>query len=110
MTFAFDLDGTLNRYPKQLEAIMLGLKATGHTVVVLTACPALETEEQRMKMITDVGVALTSLDYLVLVPDDGISKAKHCFANNISMLVDDAPHNLENVRRISPATCCLRVV
>lgn len=110
MIFAFDLDGTLNRHPKELREMMLGLRLKGCRVIVLTAVPLNETEEHRREMLAAVGITISDWDEMVMVPDDGISKGCYCRDNQVSVLIDDAMSNLENVRRLSPATCCLHVI
>lgn len=110
MKIAFDLDGTLNRYPKQLGVMMHELKNAGHHVIVLTAVPTGETKERREEMLRAVGIMPASYHDIVMQPDDGRSKGKYCKENGIEVLIDDSEFNLEHCKNDSPQTCRLRVM
>lgn len=110
MTFAFDLDGTLNRYPHTLGAIMTALSTSGHRVIVLTAVGPGETSEHRKHMLASVGIT-GGFSQLVLVPDNmGVAKASYCRDNLVDVLIDDAPHNLAETARLSPRTARLHLL
>lgn len=109
MTFAFDLDGTLNRWAA-LGVIMHELKNAGHKCIVLTAVPTGETQEHRVQMLKDVKIMPPSYDLLVMVPDNGFSKSEYCRDNGVDILIDDSRQNLDRCRKFSPNTCCLQVV
>jgi len=108
MTFAFDLDGTLNLWPA-LGVIMHELKNAGHKCIVLTAVPTGETREHRVQMLKDAGIMPGSYTDIVMSEDDGRSKAHYCHRNKVDVLVDDSLSNLDRTRSVSPNTCCLNV-
>lgn len=110
LRLAFDLDNTLNRYPRILGVIMHEMKNAGHTCIVLTAAPAGETVQHREAMLKEVGISPGSYTAIALVLEDGgISKARFCKDNQIDILIDDLQGNLDFCKRDSPMTCRLKV-
>lgn len=112
MTFAFDYGGTLSRYPRDLWTIMECLARGGHRAVVLSACGSATPQQWG-----EVRQNLTNLKYdfghfeLVVVPEDftGENKAKWCRDNDCVMLIDDAPYNMDGLRRSAPQTARIQI-
>ena len=97
MVFAFDLDGTLDSYPRQLQAIMAALRRAGHTVNVVTGSPnsTVGQAEWQAKadQLTELGLA-DCYDELVVVagPENSIPQRKVLYLRSVgaSVLVDNA--------------------
>lgn len=115
MTFAFDLDGTITRHPKQMDALMRGLLATGHYVIILTGVCSIEPPNGRDMLLARAGLRADIYHEMVRIiidgkADDHEKKAIYCRAHAVDFLVDDNIGWLNEVRRLSPNTACLHVI
>lgn len=126
LTYAFDIDRTLTRFPVELRSMMRGLVIVGHKVIVLTGKMCIETytqelnpdRYQRVEQLTALGI-YHNVHYHKLyiacgIPDDGtaVGKAKAEILKELDacMFVDDTSLYLEAARNACKDLCCLHVV
>lgn len=88
MKIAFDLDGTLGRYPIQLGEMAKSLQETGHDVFVLTAAAGEHPPENRPDVVRGRLRAI-GLGFLNPICVEEIQKANYCDQNGVDILIDD---------------------
>lgn len=112
MTFCFDLNGTIDRFPESFKAIMQGLVSQGHYVVILTGAihgSVDATIEKRQaeaagwglehgKHYSDLVIALGNS-----IPDVAEAKASYCITHHAVMLFEDTLQYADICTRRHPA-------
>lgn len=115
MTFVFDIDGTISRFVPQFAAIMQGLRASGHRVVVLTgAINGTPAEADRHRQLSNLGITRDSYDQLLIADGWNPSqvatvKAEMLLSMNADMFIDNDPNYCRKARHRSPETAVLMV-
>ena len=106
MVFCFDLDGTVTAFPEQMCALMTGLRAVGHRVVVLSGAKA-DTATQdhvdaKRALLAQLGCA-DCYDTLVVVanPKNDVADLKVAYMRqaNADALVDNDHANVRAARK-----------
>lgn len=120
MNFCFDMDGTLTRHPKCLGEIMKALKASGHTVYILTGSlgetPPDQLNAYRLNQAKELGLFPdTHFDDIVSCVNpsfEGVAKLKgiFCRENSIAWVVDDMPLYIQHIKVQSPETATMGVI
>lgn len=107
MTFAFDLDGTITRHPKELGEMMLALKNNGHTVCVVTVVGSKDdSKEGRLEWANRLVKGCFNILYYIPFGQNKNEALKVLSAN---CLVDDLDHILADAKSTFPAMCLLKV-
>lgn len=107
MTFAFDLDGTITRHPKELGAMMLSLKNSGHTVCVVTVGGSpVDSKESRLEWANRLVKGCFNVLYYIPF---GQNKNDALRTLTADCLLDDLDHILSDARSAFPGMCLLKV-
>ena len=112
MIFAFDVGDTLTRYPTELWTIMECLRLGGHRVIVLSAIGAdlVNPREHVRLMLRALGFNFSPFEIVTVVEDfTGQRKAEYCRDHDVCMLIDNAPYNMEGLRKMAPKTARILV-
>lgn len=90
MTIAFDLDGTISRYPQVLLCVAKALRQTGHRVIVLTAAAGELPPPHRP---AEVSRRLTKLGWngFETVCTETANKPADIKRLSVDLLIDDTP-------------------
>lgn len=107
MKYAFDLDGTLTKYPIILGNIMSSLKNNGHEVIIVTvgSSQPFDSKEYRLQWAASLGITGYELYYLNV----GETKGELLKQLNVDCLFDDSPHILVEAKDKNPYLCPLRI-
>lgn len=107
MKYAFDLDGTITKYPIILGNIMSSLKNSGHEVVIVTvgSNDPRDSKEFRLQWAASLGLVGYELFYLNVGETKG-ELLKHL---NVDCLIDDSPNILIEAKEKNPNLCPLRI-
>ena len=105
MLVAFDLDGTLDAYPRPLQSMMCALQASGHQVYVLTGMtsdeqPTPDDIAAKVTLLESLGVT-DCYDKIIVVssPDGDVSDAKARYLESVGadILIDNDKSNAKAV-------------
>jgi hypothetical protein len=108
MHVAFDLDGVIDAYPRQMQTLMSALLAAGHTVTVLTGngakIPGTEDYQEKQNFLNSLGCG-ACYDFLVVLNNTtGAStaqeKAEWCENNHVDMLIDNTKDNADAANNV----------
>lgn len=97
MVVAFDIDGTLDLDPADMQSLMAALKAAGHQVVVLTGCseqtPTQNDVAQKTQYLKSLGMGSCYGLLVVFGDPPHKAKAKWCKKHNVALLFDNSVKN-----------------
>lgn len=126
MTFAFDIDGTITRFPDAMREMMAGLRLRGNRVLVLTGKQTPIVFEQKDN--PDRGLRISQLKgfdikpelhfdelFIACGPVDqgegvGIAKAKIMVDEKVDLFIDDSARYVNTCRHHAPNVAVLYVV
>lgn len=117
MNFVFDIDGTITQDPKRFTELMRSLKSQGHGVYILTGGPIAEDAViTRTKQLDDLNIPREVYNKVIPVQGSGshrdfeIEKGCFCKENNIDFVIDNEDIYLNEIKKQSPKTICLRIL
>src|SRR4029077_15824406 len=118
MIYCFDIDGTLSERPMIFATVMEALLKAGHQVYPLTAAMSSwgpDIEARRLAQLSKLGFekGIHFTDVVVCVAGTlescGNLKGQFCKDMNVSLMVEDTSIYADAIKRLSPATLCLRM-
>lgn len=117
MIYAFDIDGTLTRYPEMLGEMMKALWRQGHEIIVITGCLTASptTEDQREAQLYNLkpqicfGTHYTKVHVVQGDTTDDVARGKGelCKKLGVSVMFEDTIQWCEIIRKLSPDTAVL---
>lgn len=118
MVFCFDIDGTISAKPIVFKEIMRSLMRCGHEVYPLTAMREYEGspyEDIRINQLAsfDLHKGIDFTDVVVCVSSTldgcGSLKGKFCSDMKAVMMVEDTDLYINEIKKVSDGTLCLRM-
>lgn len=104
MKVAFDIDGTIDSFPRIFQSTMSAYKAAGHHAWIITGTDAGHLGEQdldaKRQYLNGLGIGADCYDELVVCPDPHPqNKASIIADNGIELLFDNNVQNAEAARK-----------
>jgi hypothetical protein len=100
MKIAVDLDNTIDATPKEMQSLMSGLMAAGHSVVVLTGTAentaTKDTWDTKAQYLDTLGCSSCWNSLVIVASPDGSgskAKAEWCDENGVDILIDNSKEN-----------------
>lgn len=103
MKIAFDIDGTLTRFPKQLREIMI----KNYSIILTGSLSDLPNYDARYKQLDNIGISKTDFNEIIIccgktVQEVALKKAEICKEMKIEMIFEDTKIFLDEINKINP--------
>lgn len=105
--FAFDIDGTIDAFPREMNTIIAALTAAAHHVYIISGLDAPEVTpvdvEAKRDYLISLGLAPECYYQLIIIPEPHAeNKLKAIQDNDIGVLFDN---NRENIKVAAKGGC-----